>query len=493
MTRVQAPPTGISRQSRLRRLVAVSVALVLLPAAGLLGAEAVASAPTPVDAPVPRAQCGPGSNPETGLQGQVSLRDRESGRSRLGYTCNVSRLGQYQGQGTTWVSASYGRCAYHAQAFPSSLRGSRPGVHVVDVSDVRRPRLARTLTSPAFAGNTWETLKVNEARGLLAGVFVGSSNAAAFFDVYDVKGDCRNPRLLNSLPLGQLSRPANTVGHEGSWSPDGRTYWATSSSGGLLTAIDVSDPKAPRVLWTGPTNPVNHGLSLSPDGERLYLAAAGLGGVPNGMEVYDVGSIQRRDPVMRAERLGATYWEDGQAGQHALSVSYGGRPHVWFVDELGQGAPRLIDVGDPRRPQVRRTIKLEIQRPAHESIRATDLAGTGLFGYDAHYCNVDRPRDPRRLACGYFNSGVRVFDVTQPLQPREVGYYNPRAQVGKNDQLPGSEHASSAPTGSAPRTSLTADWCSSPPRFVGPDQLWVTCQDNGFLVLQLKGRAVVPR
>jgi hypothetical protein len=30
---------------------------------------------------------------------------------------------------------------------------------------------------------------------------------------------------------------------------------------------------------------------------------------------------------------------------------------------------------------------------------------------------------------------------------------------------------------------LSTDWCTSPPRFVG-DQLWVACQDNGFMVLR---------
>lgn len=36
---------------------------------------------------------------------------------------------------------------------------------------------------------------------------------------------------------------------------------------------------------------------------------------------------------------------------------------------------------------------------------------------------------------------------------------------------------------------LTADWCSSPPRFVAPDQLWVTCQDDGFMALRFTSRA----
>ncbi|HYT40582.1 MAG TPA: hypothetical protein VEN99_13760, partial [Acidimicrobiia bacterium] len=46
--------------------------------------------------PVPRAECGPGSNPETGkLQGEVTIPDRESGRSSQGYTCNMEMVGHY--------------------------------------------------------------------------------------------------------------------------------------------------------------------------------------------------------------------------------------------------------------------------------------------------------------------------------------------------------------------------------------------------------------
>ena len=32
--------------------------------------------------------------------------------------------------------------------------------------------------------------------------------------------------------------------------------------------------------------------------------------------------------------------------------------------------------------------------------------------------------------------------------------------------------------------SLTADWCSSPPSFEPNDELWVVCQDNGFMALK---------
>ena len=48
---------------------------------------------------------------------------------------------------------------------------------------------------------------------------VGQS--AAFFDVYDIRADCAHPQLKASLPV-------NTIGHEGEWSQDGMTYYATA-------------------------------------------------------------------------------------------------------------------------------------------------------------------------------------------------------------------------------------------------------------------------
>jgi len=379
------------------------------------------------------------------------------------------------------------------------VASATPGVHVVDVRDPANPVLATRLTSPAFLGNTWESLKINEARGLLAGVQVGTGFGAAFFDVYDVSTDCLQPRLLNSVAESELSLPANTLGHEGQWSPDGRTYWSTGLTAGVITAIDVSDPATPRVIFSGSTGIANHGFELSEDGNRLYLAeisaALGLptdpvtGALPNGLQIFDVSEVQSRAALPQIHLLGAVHWADGSGGQHAIPVSWGGKPYVIFVDELGAGAARIIDIGDETAPFVVSKLKLAIHMSEHAALRATDTAGNGLFGYEAHYCTVDRKTNPTALACGYFQSGIRVFDIRDPRAPREIAYYNPPAQVGKAALLTGSEHASGLGTGST----LSADWCSSPPRFVeqpnGEQQLWATCQDNGFMVLKFSNGA----
>ncbi len=447
----------------------------------LLSAGSASAAPGVFEGPVPRATCDRTSLPETGLQGQVPLKDRQSGRSTLGYRCNLELLGQYQGAGTSYVSPTYGTCVYQPQSFPTSLAGAHPGVQVVDVRDPRHPRLSTTLTSPAFLGNTWESLKVNEKRGLLAGTFAGPGEGVAFFDVYDVKTDCRHPRLLSSVSSTGLGLPSNTIGHEGQFAPDGRTYWSTSLGGGILTAIDIADPTTPTIAFLGGSGIIDHGLELSDDGNRLYLANV----QPEGLVVLDVSSVQQRALVRQVTTVGTATWTDGSTGQHTIPVTWHGHRYLVFVDEGGAGAARILDVQDETHPFVVSKLKLEIHQAQHAAVRAADTAGTGAFGYEAHYCSADRKTDPRLLACGYFQSGIRVFDVRDPLRPKEVAYFNPPAQVGRTAQLLGSEHAN----GVAARKSqdpnlLNTDWCTSPPAFVGTDQLWVSCQDNGFLALR---------
>lgn len=430
-----------------------------------------------------QAKCGPGSSPETGLQGQVPLADRRSGRSARGYSCNLQLVGKYQGQGSTWVSQSTGPCDYQAQTFGSSLRGPHPGVQVVDVSNPHSPHLAGTLTTPAFLSGTWETLKVNNRRHLLAGAFAGTGagSGTAFFDLYDIR-DCRHPKLLNSASGTQLSMPANLLGHEGQFSPDGRTFWLTGSAGGVISALDVADPRHPTLIYSGSLSQGNHGMSFSPDGNTLYLSTIS----PHGVSIYDVTTVQDRTLLTAPKLLTRYDWGDGTNAQMSEPVTWNGKQYLVVVDEAGTAAARILDIHDLHHIHSVSTLKLQIHLPEHAAERAADTQLTGYFGYEGHYCTADRPANPTALACGYFQSGIRVFDIRDPRHPREIAYYNPPAQQAKAAELTGSEHAQGIVGGEigGKAMALTADWCSSPPRFVGRDQLWATCQDNGFLVLR---------
>jgi hypothetical protein len=142
----------------------------------------------------------------------------------------------------------------------------------------------------------------------------------------------------------------------------------------------------------------------------------------------------------------------------------------------------MFDISDEANPKLVAKFMLETNDPANCPLVAPDVIGQVIFSYDSHYCSVDDTEDATALACGFFNSGVRVFDIREPYFPREIAYFNPPAQIKKQQQLPGSHHDSfSGATGGV----INTDWCSAQVRFdKARGELWTTCQDNGFMILK---------
>lgn len=479
------------------RSVSILVGCAVVAAAGLFGFVNAAGAAHHPPGSVTKANCGPGARPETGVQGEVPKADRMSGRSKRGYRCNMTLVGQHQGRGASWVSATYKHCEYVGSFFAAATGKEGGGVQVLDVRDPAKPRLTAVLRSPAMRLGTWESLKVDPVRGRLAatGVPDPAGIGALTFDLYDIKRNCAHPRLLNGLG-DALTVPSAVLGHEAVFSPDGRTYYSMSGFG-ELTAIDVSHPRKPTVLYANQIGLGNHGASLSPNGRIMY----GVQTIPSaGVQILDVSDIQDRKPNPQVRQIGAVTWNDGLFSQMTIPFWSHGHHYLYAVDEAYGGGVRLLNIDDLAHPQVVREYRLAINRAGNSDLRQHDIGGDGAFGYDSHYCSINRPVDPTLLACGYFESGVRLTDIRNPFRPQEVGYFNPPAQVGKQRQLTNSPHAESfeAPgvlAGGIPTAemllgtvhpSMSADWCSSAPAFEPHHQLWVTCQDNGFLALHYR-------
>ena len=520
--RESVSPESVPRMSGLRMSVlrlsaSAVVAVTVLPFGG-----AQAQPPGPgvrevsaiVDVAAARADCLPGSAPETGLQGDVPAADRTSGRSRQGYSCNITRLGGYPGRGGGITSTSFEHCAYLGTFFPTHLLDPAAGVQVVDAAVPTAPVRTAVLSEPAMLAGTWETLKVHQGRKLLVGAGVPALTGYGLLSIYDVS-DCAHPRLLNPGPGTDLTLPLPLTAHEGGFSPDGNTYWASGTAPGLVSAVDISDPTAPRVIWQGLPGLSMHGMGFSPDGTRMYLSD-NLGG----LTVLDTGEVQRRQPNPRVGVISQTRWSDGWATQHSIAVTYGGRPYLFTVDEAGSGGVKLIDVSDPAAPRIAHAIKLEINLPGNQDALMASSMGGSIFAYDSHYCAADRPNDPTALACGWASSGIRVFDVRDPFHPREIAYYNPPAQADRGRELWNSPHVAASvigvpilelPTvlGSAlsgrfdPGRALsersgmilggdlTSDWCFSPPEWRG-NLLYVTCNDSGFMTLAIDPAVYTP-
>lgn len=514
--------TGVRASAPLRCLLAG-----LLVAVGVAGSPGVAQADPSYfpatgrwEKAVPRADCREGDRVETGIQGDVPLEDRKNRRSTKGYNCNIDLVGQYQGDGAGIVSPSYKNCSYISTTFPTNFAGGRrPGVRVVDNSDPKNPKQTAVLNELGMVTGTWESLKVNAKRGLLIGTSVPFLTGFGYIAIYDVATDCARPRLLNPGPGTNLAMPIPITTHEGDFSPDGRTYWASGPIAGHLSAVDITDPANPMVVWSGITGIEGHGIGFSPDGRQLYASTLA------GITVIDVSAIQDRKPrtVVTAPvpHVGRKFWLDGNITQHSIYVTYGGKPHVYVVDEAGSGGVKLLALTDLKDLKLRNQIKLEINLPKNATKWASSATSNGVFGYDAHYCTVDRPEQPTAMACGWIQSGIRVFDIRDPDRIREIAYFNPPAQTGKNLQLPNSTHAllgsiiappimgtlsiaRSILQGQAPvngiindqsrllGADLSADWCMSPPEFRG-NELMVSCMDNGFLRLRIDPKVYSPR
>jgi len=491
---------------------------------------------------VPKAVCSPNDHPETALQGQVPAGLRAVGFQ--GFNCNLQLVSQSRGDGANWQSAEFRDrnggnkdrekdrdrriCAYHGTAFTTANR-THPGVPVIDVTDENNPTPTGYLTTTSML-DPWESLKVNERRQLLAANDAHNGGFGAGgpeIDIYDLSGDCRFPQLLASVAIGKADGstgiPHPIVGHEGSWAPDGLTYYGgdltfippgTTTTTGQYYAVDTSDPTAPKLIATWTTGIATgnvHGLSISDDGNRGYFVSLGsigsFGGTPddltkpptNGLLIYDLSEIQARLPNPQVREISRLFWKDGSAAQHTIPVKIGGKPFVFFVDEGGSagvssaaqrqvacanGLPpypmaRIIDIGDETNPKIVSRLMLEVHDPANCAKVLPDLVGLSVFTYGSHYCSVDNKDHATTLACAYFNSGIRVFDIRDPRRPKEIAYFNP---PGVTTASPGSNHATTGQWRSG-----GPDWCSAQVHLDSErGTLWTTCQDNGLLMLKFE-------
>jgi hypothetical protein len=430
--------------------------------------DSTPTAPQPIlGEATPQAVCGPGSNPETGIQGRVSRAEHQSGRAAEGYTCNTELVGSRlvpNAIGTVagfkverYVDAAGNDCAYYDSAllYPLGIVDGENGVNVLDMSDPTQPRLTARLSTPAML-TPHESLVVSKARGLLVSVAGNAALAPGIVDIYDISQDCRQPVLKSSRLL-------TLFGHESGLSPDGKTFYVASPGTPTLTAVDISDPERPRVLKTMPYS--SHGLSISADGNRAYLAGVGLSGAacafavtcdlpdPNldrALIILDVSEIQARKPDPQVREVARLTWPRMSIPQNALPFTSKGKPYLLEIDEFARagevGAARIIDISDETNPFVVSDLRLEVHNPEHFDEIAGDPGASFIGqGYAGHYCNLPTRVDPTIAACSMIASGLRVFDIRDVHKPREVAYFNAPMQPRLTPYLEASGYAMASP------------------------------------------------
>jgi hypothetical protein len=429
--------------------------------------------------------CAPGDRPETGLQGQVPPADRHSGRSHNGYSCNLERIGGFSSASFANFD-SYRNCAYYTDNRGGSGMAEGGGV-VVDLSDPALPVKTAHLKAMAM-GNGGESLRVNQARGLLVSDHYNSlqtnpkaSEYVHSLAVYDLTKDCRHPELLADVVMPRAE------GHEGCFQPDGMVYYMASTT--TITPIDLTDPRRP-VELTAPWPLSIHGCSISDDGRRGYFSDIGAARTL----VVDTSEVQHREPGAGYRIISTFDTPDNKIKQSSHPLRYGDHQYLFDWSELtgnGFGGCRpgaasfgyasMVDIADETKPVEVSRLMLEVHDPANCGLMATDRspqtaglehgdvffpAAAQLFTYDFHYCRPDRLHEPTIMACANFASGVRVFDIRDPAAPKEIAYYN---------------------TGTVPGPQPVADFAASPPvirRDLG--QIWWVTLYGGLHVAQFR-------
>jgi hypothetical protein len=507
------PHCGHVRRRHCRTFGLFAIVAALWGCGERAGGDLATSAPLTVR----RATCGPKDRPEVGLQGQVPAPLRKVG-GFAGSSCNLELVGQNRGDGAGWQAVFFTDSAGHACAYydtaPSKVDRTHTGVVVVDATDPIHPTPTDYLTSDAM-DNPLESLKVNEKRQILGAIRSLDGRDGPEIELYDLSVDCRSPRLL-SRPSGMAGTAAasrDTVrGDEGSFSPDGLTYYATNLRAGSIYVIDIADPQKPKLLaeWSLPFNQRTSGLSISEDGNRAFLTLFGHGlaapasdasSLDNGVVIADVSDVQSRKPNPQIKAISTLLWGDGSASHQTLPVRINGSAFLIASDQGGSSVSnasgwaaacsarlpawsmvRIIDIRDERNPTITSKLQLEMNDPRNCDKVIPDLAGVSGFTYDSHYCSVDNKRDATTLACAFFESGIRVFDIRDPLHPREIAYFVPPSVTIPS---PGSQNTRAKANG-------RPDHCSAQMSLNATSgSLMTTCQDSGFLALKF-ARGVWP-
>ena len=166
------------------------------------------------------------------------------------------------------------------------------------------------------------------------------------------------------------------------------TFYPTSIGTGQTTAVDITNPRLPRPLWQGQFN--THGMSVSDDGNRGYLAAG------DGLIIVDLSEVQARKPNPQVREISRLTWSNMTIPQIAIPVTIEGKPYLVEIDEYstrrdGRRRRRTARASARRgsstsptsaSPFVVSNIRLEVHQPENRAAIAGDYgAQSPVQGY----------------------------------------------------------------------------------------------------------------
>ena len=331
------------------------------------------------------------------------------------------------------------------------------GVTVMDVADPTQPRAVNFVKAPAntrthhlqthgdlmltVCGPDIPTLAKFDAavsyyERSTASTVSGNADFAAGLKIYDIK----NPAEPREIAFLQIPG----VGLNRLWYDGGRYAYLAAHMNGwtdhIVVIADISGPTKPTIVghWWLPGMWDAGGEKPSWKGGRVALhhmiVANGIGyaawrdGGFTILNVADPGNIKMLSHTVTSP--------PGPGGTHT-PLPLPGRNMAVMLDESntfacarGISYAWLYDVKDPTNPFTLAALPTPNEQ-------AWCLPGQNFGPHNLHENRSDAFRSEEILFVTYHNAGLRIFDIRDPHQPREMGRFVPPTPAKMLDPRPG--------------------------------------------------------
>jgi hypothetical protein len=353
-------------------------------------------------------------------------------------------------------------------------KGELNGTSVVDVTDPKNPKYIAHIPGAVGDGEAGAAQMTRVCDGKALGK--GDPNKVYLLRAFGRDGhetfDVTDP--AHPKPLARLLGMTDT--HKNYWECEGGIAYLISTPPGwrarMVQVYDLSDPANPVKIRdfslvgqqpgaTGAVPPAIHGLvSTGPKGNRLYLAfGTNKGGV---MQIVDRDKLLKGPKEPTPDNL--MYPQVGRLDMSPLAGGHTAMPLGKFkIPEFAkekEGAERDIvmivsetfreECGEPRQMVwfVDTTIEAKPMVVSHWTV--PEASGNfctrgGRFGSHSSNESFDPLFYGKLTFVTFFNAGVRVLDIRNPFEPKEVGYFIPpitKATVARCGTIGGQERCS---------------------------------------------------
>ncbi len=331
------------------------------------------------------------------------------------------------------------------------------GFSIVDVTDPKNPRYVKFVDMPT---NNWTIQLTHHDNILIAAMekqafaWGGDPNkpfseGAIIFDISDPE----NPKELSRWKTGATGTHRNSY-------PGGKYAFmsaaAPGSTGNQLVILDVSDPTKPVEVsrWHQPGQMEGepfppaaprgfHGpANLSPDGKSLVMAYSPS--IVN-LDISDIahpkvtGQLQMSPPFLSAGsqslHTSLPLWDRGLIyanSEASAERCQEGLNFAGLIDNRNPSMPRLMSLFPLPHPPEGAPYKNFCERGGRFGPHNTNQ--------EIHLPDVEKPGNLIYLT--YFTAGLRVFDIKDPVQPVESGWFLPPQPTKRAGPQPPNDLAS---------------------------------------------------